>query len=184
MSARRERLVVLGGLVVVLAGVIVYRFVSGPAGEAVPSPGSPNPPAAAAAPGAPAVVDVRIELLDAAPADEEADANRNPFRFRPPPAPPKPAVAAVRSEPTLAASAAPSGPPPPPPITLKFIGFLDPAESDDRAAIFSDTRGNVFGGREGDVIEGRYRVLRVGRDSTEIAYLDGRGRTTIRLSGQ
>jgi hypothetical protein len=39
-------------------------------------------------------------------------------------------------------------------------------------------------GREGDIIEGRFRVLRVGVDSIELAYADGRGRQTIRLSGQ
>jgi hypothetical protein len=39
-------------------------------------------------------------------------------------------------------------------------------------------------GREGDLIEGRYRVLRVGADSLDLAYADGRGRQTIRLSGQ
>lgn len=39
-------------------------------------------------------------------------------------------------------------------------------------------------GREGDIIEGRYRVLKVGLDTLEIAYADGRGRQTLRLSGQ
>jgi hypothetical protein len=48
----------------------------------------------------------------------------------------------------------------------------------------SDGRGNVFNGREGDIIEGRYRVLRIGPDNAELAYVDGRGRQVIRLSGQ
>ena len=39
-------------------------------------------------------------------------------------------------------------------------------------------------GKEGDIIEGRYRVLRVGTDSIDLVYADGRGRQTIRLSGQ
>jgi hypothetical protein len=39
-------------------------------------------------------------------------------------------------------------------------------------------------GREGDTVDGRYRLLRVGTDSIEMAYMDGRGRQTIRLSGQ
>ena len=50
--------------------------------------------------------------------------------------------------------------------------------------ILSDGRGNVFDGKEGDIIEGRYRLLRVGTDAAELVYLDGRGRQTIRLSGQ
>jgi hypothetical protein len=77
----------------------------------------------------------------------------------------------------------PAGPPPAPPIPLKFIGVLG-APGGAQAASFSDGRGNVFQGREGDIIEGRYKVLRVGTDSVELAYLDGRGRQTIRLSGQ
>jgi hypothetical protein len=51
-------------------------------------------------------------------------------------------------------------------------------------AVLADGRGNVFHGREGDIIEGRYRVLRVGADSADLMYVDGRGRQTIRLSGQ
>jgi hypothetical protein len=49
---------------------------------------------------------------------------------------------------------------------------------------FVDGRGNVFNAKEGDIIEGRYKVRRVGPDSAELEYLDGRGRQTIRLSGQ
>ena len=39
-------------------------------------------------------------------------------------------------------------------------------------------------GKEGDIIDGRYRILKIGTESIEIAYLDGRGRQTIRLTGQ
>jgi hypothetical protein len=67
---------------------------------------------------------------------------------------------------------------------LRFIGFLQPKGGAGRVAVLSDGRGNVFDGREGDIIEGRYRLLRVGIDSADLIYLDGRGRQTIRLSGQ
>jgi len=50
--------------------------------------------------------------------------------------------------------------------------------------LLSDGKGGLMNGREGDLIEGRYRVLRVGADSLDLAYADGRGRQTIRLSGQ
>jgi hypothetical protein len=50
--------------------------------------------------------------------------------------------------------------------------------------VLSDGRGNVFYGREGDIIEGRYLLREVGPASVELSYLDGRGRQTIRLSGQ
>ena len=39
-------------------------------------------------------------------------------------------------------------------------------------------------GKEGDIIDGRYRILKIGTESIEMAYLDGRGRQTIRLTGQ
>jgi hypothetical protein len=51
-------------------------------------------------------------------------------------------------------------------------------------AILSDGRGNVLYGKEGDTIEGRYRLLRVATDAVELAYVDGKGRQTVRLAGQ
>ena len=47
-------------------------------------------------------------------------------------------------------------------------------------AVLRDDRG-VYHGREGDIIEGRYRILRIGQESIELAYVDGQGRQTIRL---
>jgi Tfp pilus assembly protein PilP len=76
----------------------------------------------------------------------------------------------------------PAGPPPPPPIPLKFIGIVQKQGESTRIAVLSDGRG-VYHGREGDVIEGRYRIVRIGNDSVEMVYLDGRGRQVIRLSG-
>jgi hypothetical protein len=67
---------------------------------------------------------------------------------------------------------------------LRYIGLLDAPAQAGRVAVLSDGRGNVFYGREGDTIEGRYRVLQVSPVATELSYLDGRGRQTIRLSGQ
>ena len=68
--------------------------------------------------------------------------------------------------------------------SLRFIGLVDAPSQGGRVAILSDGRGNVFYGKEGDIIEGRYRLLRVGPDAADIAFTDGRGRQTIRLSGQ
>ena len=67
---------------------------------------------------------------------------------------------------------------------MRFIGLVDAPTQAGRVAILSDGRGNIFYGKEGDIIEGRYRVLKIGPDSVELSYLDGRGRQTIRLSGQ
>jgi hypothetical protein len=65
---------------------------------------------------------------------------------------------------------------------MKFIGVVEAVSPAQRIAVLSDARG-VYEGREGDVIEGRYRIVRIGQESIEMAYLDGRGRQTIRLSG-
>jgi hypothetical protein len=39
-------------------------------------------------------------------------------------------------------------------------------------------------GKEGDVIAGQYRLVHIGNESVVMEYVDGRGRTTIRQSGQ
>ena len=51
-----------------------------------------------------------------------------------------------------------------------------------QATVLSDGRG-VYHGNEGDTILGQYRILRIGVESIEMSYLDGRGRQTIRLTG-
>jgi hypothetical protein len=51
-------------------------------------------------------------------------------------------------------------------------------------AVFRDSGGDIVNGREGDIIDGRYRLLKIGVESADLAYMDGRGRQTIRLSGQ
>ena len=129
------------------------------------------------------VVDVKLELLKKEPS-ELAEGERNPFRFKPKPAPPPPPPVARPVDPTPIAPPIPTGPPPPPPIPLRFIGLVEARTQVGRIAILSDGRGNVFYGKEGDIIEGRYRVLKIGADAAELAYSDGRGRQTIRLSGQ
>ena len=135
--------------------------------------------------GAPLAIPVsglHLELLGAK-SDELRAASRNPFRFQARPAPPVRVAAAMpRPDPVIAL--APTGPPPPPPIPLKFIGVLDAPSRLGRLAILSDGRGGVFYGKEGDTIEGRYRVLKISTETADLAYMDGRGRQTIRLSGQ
>jgi len=109
---------------------------------------------------------------------------RNLFRFKPkapPPPPPAPVRPAQPVEPV-----APPGPPPPPPlapISLKFIGIVEAPSHGEKIAILSDGRNAPFYGKEGAIIEGRYRILKIGVESVELAYADGRGRQTIRLTG-
>jgi hypothetical protein len=131
------------------------------------------------------VTDIRLELLRRERGELSAP-DRNPFRFerRASAASPPRSQTTRRSAPIEVVPTEPLPPPPPPPIPLRFIGYLQPSDAPGRVAVLSDGRGNVFNGKEGDVIEGRYRLLRVGDNSADLIYLDGRGRQTIRLSGQ
>ncbi len=65
---------------------------------------------------------------------------------------------------------------------MEFIGLVEQAPSRLKLAVLSDGK-NVFYGKEGDTIEGRYRIERIGAESIDMAYIDGRGRQTLRLSG-
>jgi hypothetical protein len=121
--------------------------------------------------------------LDALSTDRPRPATgRDLFRFKEKPPPPPPPLPPPRI-PTPAEQAAVEGPPPPPPIALKFIGFVDSETPGKRIAFLSDGRGAPMSGHEGDTVLGQYRILRIGAESIEMSYLDGRGRQTIRLSG-
>lgn len=124
---------------------------------------------------------MHLQALSATRPGPAGDPERNLFRFKPKAPPPRPPA----PPPQVVAPPQPSGPPPPPPlapIAMRFIGLLEATEHAQKIAVLSDGRG-TYQGREGDIIEGRYRILRIGVESVEMAYLDGRGRQTIRLSG-
>ena len=177
-------------LLVALAITVMVALVSFvmPEKPAAPSARPSNPRIqvrgkAAAGTVKPADLDVRLEeLKEPRPAAQPSD--RNPFRFYvpppPPPPPPPPRVETARPvEPMVPVE--PPQPPPPPPIPLKFIGTLQTRGG--TIAAFSDCR-TTMRGKEGDVIDGRYRLVKIGVESVVMEYLDGRGRTTIRESGQ
>ena len=84
--------------------------------------------------------------------------------------------------PTVAMLPEPIGPPPPPKIPLKFIGVLE-VTGIGKVAAFSDCRVTMRG-REGEIIAGQYRLVTIGAESVVMEYVDGRGRETIRMSGQ
>lgn len=174
-------LLLLGTLGVVVTVVVVARRADDP----VTNPGRSSGRSATttAATKETPVADLRLERLKA-DASELGPSTRNPFQFKPKAAPPpsKSQASAAAPPVVIAPPPLPQGPPPPPPIALKYIGVLETAQG--RVAIFRDTGGDIVNGKEGDIIDGRYRLLKIGVESADLAYVDGRGRQTIRLSGQ
>ena len=134
--------------------------------------------------GGPDAPDVHLEALEAEHPKPGA-ADRNLFRFKPkaPPPPPPSAITRPENAAPPGPPPPPPGPPPPPPITVKFIGLADVAPGRPKIAVLSDGLGAPQSGYEGQVVFGKYRILKIGVESIEMAYLDGRGRQTIRLSG-
>lgn len=171
----------LGALVAVLMLVLMFNF-----GPSVPVASNASAPRAAAdrrSTAAAAVDAVNLGALNAPRPDPDAG-ERNPFMFGRRAGASQAEAPGNRNDFTSMAApqpVVPAGPPPPAPIALKFIGIVD-QEPRLRVAVLTDGR-NVFYGREGDTIEGRYRIERIGADSVDMAYVDGRGRQTIRLSG-
>jgi hypothetical protein len=184
MGRERRTQVMLGALVVALGAAAAYRLWPGTAANA-PAASSRRGAARTSGAGAQELVpDVHLEALERE-RPKPGDVDRNLFRFKAKPAPPPAPVAPRPAEPPPAPPA-PIGPPPPPPvppIPFKFIGILEVPGQARRVAILSDSRG-VYHGREGDIIEGRYRILKIGTESIEMAEVDGQRRQTIRLSGQ
>ena len=159
---------------VLIALLVIARPVLNPTANPVQQASNPAAAAASQLPAVP-VVNLDLDRLRAA-GGQLRESERDPFRFRPkpPPPPPRAQAQAPAFQPPVQ-----TGPPPPPPIPLKFFGVM--TVNGQRVAAFSDARGNTLTGKEGDVLEGRYRLLRIGPDSVDVAYLDGRGQQPIRL---
>lgn len=181
LKASRQ-LLVLAAVGAALAVVVMARRADSPAGTS-PARANGRSATTTAAANETSVADLKLELLKS-DASELGPSTRNPFQFKPKAAPPpSPRAEASNAPPPLVvAPPVPQGPPPPPPIALKYIGVLETAQG--RMAVFRDSGGDIVNGREGDIIDGRYRLLKIGVESADLAYVDGRGRQTIRLSGQ
>jgi hypothetical protein len=177
---RRQRWLLALLAIVAVAGAIYWLRPSPAASLRTPSNTRATGRGGAAGPAAATAPDVHLDALEAE-RPRPGSTERNLFRFRPkapPPAPP------VDPRPALPPTATAGPPPAPavPPITLKYIGVIAVESSGRKIAGLSDGR-EVWHGSEGDVILGQYKILRIGTESIEMSYLDGRGRQTIRLSG-
>ena len=183
MFGDKRRLLMSGGAIALLVAVMWAMWPASPQPTAV-APAAARGQSQPNAQATPAPVPpVKLDALAAA-RHTPSDTNRNPFRYQPKAPPPRPAAVAPPT-PTITEApkpVVPPGPPPPPPIPLKFIGLLERANG-VKWAVLSDGK-NVMHGREGDIVEGRYRIVKIGTESIELAHLDGRGRQVVRLTGQ
>ena len=190
MAVERKQLLMGGAAVVVLVLAVTLLWPSTPP----PAPVAPVRPAAraksarAAAQSDPAVpvAGVKLESLKVTP-EEPGAARRNPFRFQPKIVAPPPRPVVTAPVPDVTEAPRPTGPPPPPPlppIPLKFIGLLERANGVKWAVLTDGKSPTPMYGKDGDIIDGRYQILKIGTESVEMAYVDGRGRTVIRLTGQ
>jgi hypothetical protein len=194
MAASRRTILLAAAVGVAVVVALIWTS-GGPSATSAPAQ-TPRPAAARAqgqgsAESEPGVAQVNLAALTA-PRDEPVDAARNPFRFQqraPAPAPPSsggsfvpPPMKPMNQTPPPFVPPPPSGPPPPPPIPLKFIGIVQ--QGNKRVAVLTDGKSGPQSGEEGAIILGQYQILKIGNESIEMAYFDGRGRQTIRLTGQ
>jgi hypothetical protein len=183
MFGDRKKLLMGGGMVTALVLAVWMLWPAAPPAAPV-TPGrargtqqSAKP--GAAAPGAP----VKLDALTAG-RQEPSDNERNPFRYQPKAAPPPPKPVSM-PPPTSTEMPSPpvrTGPPPLPPIPLKFIGVLERANG-EKWAVLSDGKVTMHG-RAGEIVDGRYRIVKIGTESIELTYADGRGLQVVRLTGQ
>lgn len=196
MAPNTRRLAVVAGLLVVLV-VVVMVFMNLQTPPAATATGSPTSRSGQAKTQDSAVKRADAVKLDALnlPRPDPVASERNPFRFRaraaaaaelgpPRPAPPGGRGTGPGPSPVPVAPVVPPGPSPLPPIPLKFIGIVDAPAQGGKLAVLSDGHGAPLYGHEGELIDGRYRIVRIGVESLDISYADGRGRQTIRLTGQ
>lgn len=176
-----------GGALAVVVLAMWSLWPSSPAPSATPLPaGNPTVRGAEQQRGAGApVAPVKLEALSAE-RQPPSDTPRNPFRYQPKAAPPPSKPLGVAPAANVSTDPAkplpPPGPAPPPPIPLKFIGILERANG-VKWAVLSDGKVTMHG-RDGDIIDGRYRIVKIGTESIELTYVDGRGRQVVRLTGQ
>ncbi len=187
-AAGRPRPWLLVALAVVVGLALVMWLTPRKSAAPAATPSNPRPAGKAntAETIKPEDLDVRLDELKA-PRPAPEGTGRNPFRFYVPPPPPPPPMASRpegRGGPVLPPPppVGEIGPPQPPPIPLKYIGLLNETGG-GKVAAFSDCR-MTMQGREGEIIAGQYRLVRIGVESVVMEYVDGRGRTTIRQSGQ
>ena len=185
MGSERRKLILLASLAGVFALVAGYEWWSGGQPTATGTVATSNERGSTRTSQATPQMtapDVHLAALsEDRPKPDSADRNLFKFKEKPPPPPPRPI--AQPATPSQPARSGPPQAPTVPPIRLKFIGYIQTATG-QKIALLSDGIGQPEHVLEGGTALGQYKIWRIGVESIDISYLDGRGRQTIRLNGQ
>ena len=184
-GAQRSRQLTLLVLLLVVLGIVVWRYVLPETSAA--SPAVNGPPAsnaqvrqAQSAPAGSALLPEAVKLGSLEPVPDAPEVTRNPFAFGATPAPPRPV------EPPPQVVQAPPPPPKPqwpPPIQLKLVLIMDGPDGRRQAGLKDPATGAYYTAAEGMVIDGRYKIVKIAGQSVVISYVDGSGQRTLVLGG-
>ncbi|HEX3372074.1 MAG TPA: hypothetical protein VHS08_06120 [Candidatus Acidoferrales bacterium] len=171
---RQTQIIVLGALLVVLAGTMIYFVRSRSTDDVVPTPVSLDTRFTPVPVDNPAL---RLDILQRFLALEYKGAHRNIFSasFPPPPAPPASKVPV---------NVNPGPPPGPPPLTVdaKYFGYVSDMGGSHRRAFFATSNNeDVIIAGEGDTLMGRFRVIRLTNTTADVEEVSSGRRATLPL---
>jgi len=166
--SRRTQIYLLVALVIVLAGLTVYRLKRSPDLVAVSSASESFQPLKVENPS------LRLDLLEKIRKLEYSGTHRNIFTAAPPPPPVSTATGSKKGQ--------PEPPPPPPPLDVpfKFFGYTSDPETGKRRAFFTNGE-DVFIVSEGETLVNRFRLLRIGNNTAEVEEISSGRRATLML---
>jgi len=171
---RRTQFIILGVLLVVLAGTAFSVFRSRPSDDVVPATVSIDTKFAPVGVDNPAL---RLDILKRFLALEYKGVHRSIFSatLPPPPAPP------VSKQPV---NVVPGPPPGPPPLTVdaKYFGYVSDMSGSHRRAFFATPNNeDVIIAGEGDTLLGRFRVIRLTNTTADVEEVSSGRRATLNL---
>jgi len=190
-AENKNKIVIMAVLLTILLGIGIYDFAgSGDTSAATPAPASST---TTSAPGAPRIAPDKKGAAQAAQNNLDPtfhknvleasrrvkyEPGRNIFRMEEAPIP-----VPVNVRPTPTQIPTPTPTPPPPPIPLKFYGFQNKANPDQKQ-IFLAENDVVFVAKQGDIIDRRYRVVSIQKTSVTIEDVLTNNKQDIQLRTQ
>jgi len=190
VGAENRNKLIFAVVLMVLAVVLVGRWLFSSTGSAPAAATPPSSTEPAAHPAAPRVAaggkklaapprsldpTLRYDWLKASEDTKYQGAGRNIFLAQAEVIPQPKASAVTDKQP-----AAPPTPPPPPPINLKFFGFANKPGEPKR--VFLSQGEDVFIAGEGEIVDRRYKILHITPVSVEVEDVLNNNRQSIPLT--